>query len=117
MRWVTYRALDQTDAVDRIGLVMGEMIHALEGTGSLQDLLGDDGTRLREAAECARQNPVEIRAITDARLLAPIRGRLRSGIFLLLRTITAPDSRHLGSNSMSDGTRRRCSTSAITMLS
>jgi 2-keto-4-pentenoate hydratase/2-oxohepta-3-ene-1,7-dioic acid hydratase in catechol pathway len=72
MRWVTYRAPDQTGTVDRIGLVIGEMIHALGGSDSLLGLLGDDGTALREAGERARRFPAEIRAISDARLQAPI---------------------------------------------
>ncbi len=72
MRWVTYRASDQGDGVDRIGLVIDGMIHALEGCHSLQGLLGDDGTRLREAAARARRSPAEIRPLSAARLRAPI---------------------------------------------
>lgn len=72
MRWVTYRPRNQAHSTDRIGLVIDEMIHGLEGGHSLQSLLGDDGTRLHEAAEHARRFPAEIRALSEALLQAPI---------------------------------------------
>ena len=71
MRWVTFRAPDQAGP-DRVGLVIDQLIHALDGVNSLQQLLGDDGTRLSEAAERARRSPAEVRPLSAARLLPPI---------------------------------------------
>ena len=72
MKWVTYRMQPQNDSVARVGVVIDEMIHALDRGESLQQLLGDDGTRLREAAAHARASPAAIHALSEVQLLAPI---------------------------------------------
>ena len=71
MRWVTIRAPDLS-LPDRVGLVVGETVHVLDGTSSLQQLLGDDGTRLKEAGERARRSPADVVALSAVRLLPPI---------------------------------------------
>lgn len=68
MRWVTYAG----DAGDRVGLLVGEDVHALEPGIALVDLLGDDGQRLVDAGERARANPAEVVALTAVQLRAPI---------------------------------------------
>ncbi len=70
MRWATFHY--PKSAVDHVGLVMGEHIHALETGLALLDLLGDDGTLLAEAGERARTNPVDRVSLHETRLRAPI---------------------------------------------
>lgn len=70
MRWTTFRSPES--AVDRVGLVVGEDIHALETGLALLDLLGDDGTLLAEAGERARANPVDVVSLNEVSLRAPI---------------------------------------------
>jgi len=67
VRWSTYRAQDGTEhaAVWHDGL-----LHPTPEPTTLLDLLGDDGTRLREAGDAARRQPgVHPSTVT---LLAPI---------------------------------------------
>lgn len=64
--------LQSADLVDRVGLVIDQALHVLEGVHSLQSLLGDDGSRLRVAAETARRAPAAVLPISSVRLLAPI---------------------------------------------
>lgn len=68
MRWVRYDA----DGTDRTGLLVGEQVHGLEPGTTLVDLLGDDGTRLREAGERATQAPDDVRPFAGATLRAPL---------------------------------------------
>jgi 2-keto-4-pentenoate hydratase/2-oxohepta-3-ene-1,7-dioic acid hydratase in catechol pathway len=58
MRWVTFRP--PAAGEDRVGLLVGEAIHALEPGVRLIDLLGDDGERLAEAGERAASRPHEV---------------------------------------------------------
>lgn len=68
MRWVTYRS----SAGDRPALVDGGEIRGLRSPERLIDLLGDDGSRLAEAAEAARRDPLEVVPLESATLRAPI---------------------------------------------
>ena len=70
MRWATYQR--PGEAGERVGLVVGNRLHALEPGLAILDLLGDDGERLARAGERARQNPIEIVALAAVRLRAPI---------------------------------------------
>ncbi len=60
MRWLTYRSPLDAGNTDRVGLLVDGEVHGLAIGTSLIDLLGDDGTRLREAAEEAMSRPVEV---------------------------------------------------------
>jgi 2-keto-4-pentenoate hydratase/2-oxohepta-3-ene-1,7-dioic acid hydratase in catechol pathway len=71
VKWATYRTgLD--DHRDRVGVVIDGMIHGLDGVTSLQQLLGDDGTRLGSAADYAQRAPCDVSPLTEVRLLPPI---------------------------------------------
>jgi 2-keto-4-pentenoate hydratase/2-oxohepta-3-ene-1,7-dioic acid hydratase in catechol pathway len=69
MRWATF-----TDdrGQERVGLVDGETVRALEPGVRLLDLLGDDGERLAEAGERAGRDPVDGWDLSAVRLLPPI---------------------------------------------
>jgi 2-keto-4-pentenoate hydratase/2-oxohepta-3-ene-1,7-dioic acid hydratase in catechol pathway len=70
MRWAAFRG---ADGGERLGVVLGgETINALEPGLSLLDLLGDDGTRLREAGERATTEPAGTFALDEVTLLPPI---------------------------------------------
>jgi 2-keto-4-pentenoate hydratase/2-oxohepta-3-ene-1,7-dioic acid hydratase in catechol pathway len=58
--------------VDRIGIVRGDAIYALEPGFALIDLLGDDGERLTRAGERAAANPIEVVALDQVSLRAPV---------------------------------------------
>jgi 2-keto-4-pentenoate hydratase/2-oxohepta-3-ene-1,7-dioic acid hydratase in catechol pathway len=68
MRWVSYLG-DSGEA--RVGLVEGQTIRGVRGVRALIDLLGDDDS-LESAAQDARDDPLEVIKLDDARLLAPI---------------------------------------------
>lgn len=68
MRWVSYIG----NSGPRIGLLEDGTIRALDGPRDLLALLGDDGQKLRDAAEAAQRRPAEVVAVTDVRLQAPI---------------------------------------------
>ena len=70
MRWATFRSGNA--AIDRVGLVVGDRIHALEAGARLIDLLGDDGERLARAGERARTDPREVLKLEDVTLRAPV---------------------------------------------
>lgn len=70
MRWVTYRHANGRD--DRVGLLVESNVHGLEHGVSLVDLLSDDGTRLRRAADRATTEPFEVLALDSVILQAPI---------------------------------------------
>jgi 2-keto-4-pentenoate hydratase/2-oxohepta-3-ene-1,7-dioic acid hydratase in catechol pathway len=70
MRWVTFRK--PGDGRDRIGVIDGDVIHALEPGVALIDLLGDDGERLAEAAGRALAHPAETVAADAVDLRPPI---------------------------------------------
>jgi 2-keto-4-pentenoate hydratase/2-oxohepta-3-ene-1,7-dioic acid hydratase in catechol pathway len=70
MHWVTYR--HDRDEKDRVGLVMADEVRGLAGEPSLIALLGDDGERLSQAAERAKNDPSEVVRFDDVRLRAPI---------------------------------------------
>lgn len=69
MRWVTYRTGDG----ERTGVVVDGSIHALAPGSLLIDLLGDDGTALREAGARAASEPHEVVELTAADLAPPLR--------------------------------------------
>ena len=70
MRWVTYRHADGRD--DRVGLLVDGSVHGLAHGVALVDLLGDDGTKLRHAADRATREPFEILTLDSVVLKAPI---------------------------------------------
>ena len=71
MRFVTYRHRDS--AHDRTGIIAESgMIHGLPPGETLQDLLGDDGERLRSAGDRALREPSEVVGRDDVRLRAPL---------------------------------------------
>jgi 2-keto-4-pentenoate hydratase/2-oxohepta-3-ene-1,7-dioic acid hydratase in catechol pathway len=70
MRLATYR--HPGSDLDRVGVVVGDMLHALPGRARLVDLLGDDGERLAVAADAAIREPHEVVEIAAVRLLPPV---------------------------------------------
>lgn len=70
MRWATY--LSPRDAAERVGLVVGDALHALEPGATLLSLLGDDGTKLAAAGRMAESDPAEVVRLSEVRLRAPI---------------------------------------------
>jgi 2-keto-4-pentenoate hydratase/2-oxohepta-3-ene-1,7-dioic acid hydratase in catechol pathway len=58
--------------MDRVGLVVGSMVHALPVGESLLGLLGDGVERLALAGERARRDPAEVVSLGDAVLRAPV---------------------------------------------
>jgi 2-keto-4-pentenoate hydratase/2-oxohepta-3-ene-1,7-dioic acid hydratase in catechol pathway len=68
MRWATYASAEGS----RVGLVDGDTIRGVRGVPALLDLLGDDGSRMHEAADAARSDPSEVIPLDHAELLAPI---------------------------------------------
>jgi 2-keto-4-pentenoate hydratase/2-oxohepta-3-ene-1,7-dioic acid hydratase in catechol pathway len=69
MRWATFA---DRQGRERVGLAVGEALHALEPGVRLLDLLGDEGQRLEEAGQQSRANPNEVFEISSVRLGAPI---------------------------------------------
>jgi 2-keto-4-pentenoate hydratase/2-oxohepta-3-ene-1,7-dioic acid hydratase in catechol pathway len=69
MRWATFA--DETGR-ERVGLVEGASVHALEPGIRLIDLLGDDGGRLAEAGDRVRGDPSDVFELETIRPLAPI---------------------------------------------
>ena len=69
MRWVTVRH----QGGERPGLAVDETVRLLAGEEQLGDLLGDDGERLRAAAERATAAPLDVIALDGADLAAPLR--------------------------------------------
>jgi 2-keto-4-pentenoate hydratase/2-oxohepta-3-ene-1,7-dioic acid hydratase in catechol pathway len=67
MRVSSYRT---PDGVERVGIWRGELLHRVPGATRLIDLLGDDGARLRAAAQAAAREPGTDPA--DVELLAPV---------------------------------------------
>ncbi len=67
MRWSTYVG---EDGVERAAVWQADRLHPVPEPVRMVDLLGDDGTRLREAAERARQGPAVDPAAVH--LLAPV---------------------------------------------
>lgn len=70
MRWSTY--LSARDGAEHVALLRDGHLWALRSPGRLVDLLGDDGTRLAEAAEQATADPWEVVALGEVQLRAPI---------------------------------------------
>jgi len=70
VRWATYRTT--SDAIDRIGVVVADLVYALEPGIQLIDLLGDDGKRLAQASERALTYPTEVVELSQVILRAPI---------------------------------------------
>lgn len=70
MRWSTFRA--EPGGLERVGLVVGDVLYALEAGASLLALLGDDGEKLARAAERARREPRGTYSLQAVELLAPI---------------------------------------------
>jgi 2-keto-4-pentenoate hydratase/2-oxohepta-3-ene-1,7-dioic acid hydratase in catechol pathway len=69
MRWAAFRGADDEE---RLGVVLGQVVQALEPGLTLIDLLGDDGSRLREAGERATTDPAGTFALDEVTLLPPI---------------------------------------------
>ncbi len=69
MRWATFR---DGESRERVGLVEGVEILALDPGQTLLGLLGDGGERLATAADRAGSNPAEVVRFDEAALLAPI---------------------------------------------
>lgn len=69
MRWVTFRHPRSGD--ERVGVLVGEDIHAMPKGARLLDLLGDDGERLAEAGHQARQDPDEVLSDWQQDILLP----------------------------------------------
>lgn len=69
MRWATFRV---GGGGERVGLLQGDRVHALEPGVRLVDLLGDGGERLRGAGERALVEPFEVLALEEVRLLPPV---------------------------------------------
>jgi 2-keto-4-pentenoate hydratase/2-oxohepta-3-ene-1,7-dioic acid hydratase in catechol pathway len=70
VRWATFCL--HGSGIERVGLVLGDTVNALEPGATLLGLLGDDGERLNEAAERAKHDPDGVFALPDVRLLPPI---------------------------------------------
>lgn len=70
MRWATFEAPGEARA--RAGLVVDDCVRAPAPASDLISLLGDDGTRLRDAAARAESRPEVIVPLAEARLLAPV---------------------------------------------
>ena len=70
MKWATFTTAG--DETDRVGVVVGSGIHALETGVSLVDLLGDDGERLARAGERAQTDPTDRFELGAVRLRPPI---------------------------------------------
>jgi 2-keto-4-pentenoate hydratase/2-oxohepta-3-ene-1,7-dioic acid hydratase in catechol pathway len=68
MRWATFRSGEGV----RVGLVLGERIHALEPGVQPLDLLGDDGELLAKAGQQAATNPRDVFDLSAVRLLPPL---------------------------------------------
>jgi 2-keto-4-pentenoate hydratase/2-oxohepta-3-ene-1,7-dioic acid hydratase in catechol pathway len=69
MRWATF--MDDRGQ-ERVGLVDGETVRALEPGVRLLDLLGDDGATLAEAGGRAGRDPADVCELSGLRLLAPV---------------------------------------------
>jgi 2-keto-4-pentenoate hydratase/2-oxohepta-3-ene-1,7-dioic acid hydratase in catechol pathway len=69
MRWATF--LD-VDGAERVGVVSGDEVLALEPRVGLLDLLGDDGERMASAGSAALASPAEVFPLASVRLLAPV---------------------------------------------
>lgn len=69
MRWVRFAA---SEGVDRLGLVVGDEVHALPGSAGLVELLRTDA--LRSAADAAVHHPQSVHALADLAILAPLDG-------------------------------------------
>ncbi|MCP9955566.1 fumarylacetoacetate hydrolase family protein [Actinomadura madurae] len=70
MRWTAYRS--PHDRTPRLGLVEGDEVLESPSQNDLLALLGDDGSRMAEAAEEARAAPAARRRLEDLHLQAPI---------------------------------------------
>ncbi|HEX6492699.1 MAG TPA: fumarylacetoacetate hydrolase family protein, partial [Candidatus Dormibacteraeota bacterium] len=70
MRVATYRHPGSEH--DRVGVVVGDVLHALPGGSRLLDLLGDDGERLASAGDAAVRDPHEVVEVAAVRLLPPV---------------------------------------------
>ncbi|MGX5652204.1 fumarylacetoacetate hydrolase family protein [Hydrogenophaga borbori] len=70
MRWTTFRTASVAE--DRVGLVYGDAVHALARGVQLINLLGDDGTKLKEAAEEALRSPADVFPLDVVQVRPPI---------------------------------------------
>ena len=70
MRWCTY--ISPADNAEHTGLAEDTHIRGLPGTVTLMDLLGDNGERMADARERARNDPFEVVPLASVRLLAPV---------------------------------------------
>jgi 2-keto-4-pentenoate hydratase/2-oxohepta-3-ene-1,7-dioic acid hydratase in catechol pathway len=69
MRWATFR---DDAGRERVGLVRGDELHALEAGTHLVDLLAEGAAALQEAGERALTRSAEVSPIEGATLLAPV---------------------------------------------
>src|ERR1700736_3461315 len=72
MKWATYRRLDASDGVDRVGLVVGSGILGLEPGASLLHMIGRSPQALVSAATEVRRSPSEVVPLEAVRLRPPI---------------------------------------------
>lgn len=70
MRWAMFAA--PGDSRGRAGLVVDDSVRAPAPASDLISLLGDDGTRLHDAAARAVAKPETVAQLNEVRLLAPI---------------------------------------------
>jgi 2-keto-4-pentenoate hydratase/2-oxohepta-3-ene-1,7-dioic acid hydratase in catechol pathway len=70
MRFVTYQVAG--DATDRVGLLHDEQVHRIPGVARLLDLLGDDGSHLRDAGAAALRDAAEVLPLNGVHLRPPI---------------------------------------------
>lgn len=70
MRWMTY--VSGSAPAGRPGVLVGETIHGLDTSHSLVELLAEGTDGLREAGQHAIRQPVELVALPDVELLAPV---------------------------------------------
>ena len=70
MRWTTY--VSPSDGQPHPGLLSDGSVHGVRGAARLLDLLGDDGEQLARAGEQALADPLDVVAVADAQLLAPV---------------------------------------------
>lgn len=70
MRWMTF--VTEQDQTERVGVVDADHVLALPAGVTLLGLLGDDGTRLRQAGEQAMSAPADRLHVDEIRPLPPI---------------------------------------------
>jgi 2-keto-4-pentenoate hydratase/2-oxohepta-3-ene-1,7-dioic acid hydratase in catechol pathway len=70
MRWVTY--VSTRDGLKHPGLLQGDEVFGYAGADQLIDLLGDQGQRLKTAAQEALDRPLEVLPLSEVKLCSPV---------------------------------------------